>query len=123
METTPQDKPAIKRPAVPKHLKHFLFSGIKRRKEFKTIQKEHGKITSLSIIITPEKSILRCTCGKVKQDEPFTEKEMKQLLKMFKVDPAKVEASKHIFVICDFASLKISFLQEKKDGEIIKFDV
>lgn len=100
-------------------LKNFFFFAFKRGKRFKALEKEIGHVKSITIIIVPnEKAILRSiTADNKKFDSEFTEKELNDFKKTFKIKEETIQQSKVIFAMIDF-DLKSIFIQQKKlDGK------
>ncbi len=99
------------------YLKHFFFSSFKSRKEIKEAEKRIGKINSVSIIITEEKTFMRAVSDSETVDTPFTDEEKKQLIKTFKVKEETIKQSKSIFVMLDMNKKNIYIRQNLLNGE------
>lgn len=98
-------------------LKNFFFSAFKSNKHFKEAEKAIGKIKSVSIIITEEKTFMRALSERENIETPFTPEEKKQLFKTFKIHEETIKESKRIFVMMDMDNKMIHIRQTKTSGE------
>ena len=104
-------------------MKHFFFSSFKGRKEFKNLQKIHGEIVRVAIIIeTIDNAVLRIDFKNgVVEKVPFSQEEINGFLKTLNVKKSTIDESKNIFVLMDFTTKAIHVQQTKKDGQ--KFSI
>ena len=105
-------KPTI----VNKFLKNFFFSALRAKDDIKAIEKEIGKLESVSLIMVKGKSILRAQSKKGREDIPMKDEEVVQICKNFKVKQESIDACKSIFVQLNFTTKVISIQQNKLDG-------
>src|SRR4051812_47858011 len=83
---------------LPAFVKNFFFTELEASPQFIESQKKVGIVKTISIIISPEKSFMRCTSNEFPNgvDEPFTPEEKARMLKTFKIKEKTVKACKLI---------------------------
>jgi len=105
-------------------MRHFLFGALKRRPEFKTVQKEAGKVKTVTIIVANGKMILRSEtelAGNI--DRPFTRKEMIDFCSKINITEEQIDNCKSIFISLNMITKIIHYQSTKKDGTKEKYDI
>lgn len=105
---------------LPAFVKNFFFTELEASPQFMESQKKVGIINTVSIIISPEKTFMRCTSNEFPKgvDETFTEEEKARMLKTFKIKEKTVTECKLIIFMLDIKKQQAHIMQKKYDGSI-----
>jgi hypothetical protein len=107
-----------KPPIINRFMKHFFFSALKKKKEFKDAEQTIGKLVSVTLILlkVKEKSFIRALGKKDQKDVPMNAEDVDSFYKNFNVTQESIDKCKSIFVQLNFETKIISIQQNYPDG-------
>lgn len=96
--------------------KNFFFTELAASKEFQDCESVIGKIHSVTIIISKERTYMVSKSLNDMEETDFTEEEKKRMLQTFKVKQSTVDSCRSIFLRLDIIGQTIHIRQNKLDG-------
>jgi hypothetical protein len=102
--------------AINKYMKNFFFKALKRKPEIKAVEKVIGSLTSITMMMSEKKNLLRAESEKGREDIDMTKEEVEKFLKTFNVKQSSVDDCKSVFVQLNFSTLLLSIQLNKNDG-------